>query len=64
MSTNSRQSGILIRDDRRTEQEVPAWLLKFARRVLALNDGRYVIVLSKHKHHTDWTVQRLGKIEE
>ena len=42
---------------------MPEWVLKLARRLVALGPGRYQIILSVGKKH-DWTVTRLGKLEE
>lgn len=43
---------------------LPEWVLKLARRLLALPDGRYQIVLTKNGDRNDWSVTRLGKIEQ
>lgn len=41
---------------------MPEWVIKLARRLMALTPGRYVIILSIGQI-IDWTVQELGKIE-
>lgn len=41
---------------------LPPWLTKLARRLLALEPGRYQIILTIGKSH-DWTVTHLGKPE-
>lgn len=42
---------------------MPDWVVKLARRLMALSPGRYAIVLTIGKEH-DWTVQFLGKVEQ
>lgn len=41
---------------------MPEWVLKLARRLMALTEGRYLIVLTVGKE-TNWTVTKLGKVE-
>lgn len=41
---------------------MPEWVLKLARRILALPPGRYMIVLTVGERH-DWTVIEAGKVE-
>jgi len=41
---------------------MPDWVLKLARRIMALESGRWLIVLTIGQRH-DWTVQRIGKVE-
>lgn len=41
---------------------MPDWLQKLARRLAALQPGRYSIILTVGHRH-DWTVQLLGKVE-
>jgi len=41
---------------------MPSWVVKLARRLLALEPGRWQIVLTVGNKH-DWTVTRLGKVE-
>lgn len=42
---------------------MPEWVVKLARRLLALPDGRYSIVLTVDGQRRDWSVQPLGKVE-
>lgn len=42
---------------------VPRRWLKFLRRCLGLNQGRYIIVLSVGNQECDWSVQEVGKVE-
>jgi len=37
--------------------------LNFIRRLLFLKPGRYMIVVTVHDDHCDWTVSDLGKVE-
>lgn len=37
--------------------------LNFVRRLLFLKPGRYMIVVTVHDDHCDWTVSDLGKVE-
>lgn len=41
---------------------MPEWVVKLARRIMALKPGRYAIILTVGKM-PDWTVMELGKIE-
>ena len=41
---------------------MPEWILKLARRIMALRPGRYAIILTVCDMH-DWTVVELGKVE-
>jgi len=41
---------------------MPEWVLKLARRLLALPRGRWQIILTIGDGH-DWTVVPLGKVE-
>ena len=41
---------------------MPEWVLKLARRIMALRPGRYAIILTVGDMH-DWTVAELGKVE-
>lgn len=40
----------------------PAWIIKLARRLLALPAGRYQLILTIDRE-CDWTVIELGKVE-
>lgn len=42
---------------------MPIWIQKFARRILGLQDGRYLLILTKQGKQIDWTVLSLGKVE-
>ena len=42
---------------------MPDWVIKLARRILALNEGCWQIVCFKECGCRWWTVMRLGKIE-
>jgi hypothetical protein len=42
---------------------MPEWIVKLARRLMALTPGRYMIILTIGST-IDWTVQELGKIEK
>ncbi len=42
---------------------MPDWILKLARRMLGLPDGRYSIIVTIG-HKPDWTVTPLGKVEQ
>lgn len=43
---------------------VPGRWLKFLRRCLGLQPGRYILVLTVERDRTDWSVQEVGKIEK
>lgn len=43
---------------------MPTWIVKLLRRLLGLQPGRYVIVLSVRSDGWDWSVNPAGKIEE
>lgn len=47
------------------ESIVPEWIIKLARRLMALPAGRYQIILTigNAANSYDWTVISLGKIE-
>lgn len=61
---NTTKDGMIMATTGKEVQYIPVWLLKFCRRVLSLDDGRYTIVLTKSDGQQDWTVQRLGKVEQ
>jgi hypothetical protein len=42
---------------------MPTWIQNFVRRILGLQDGRYLLILTKQGKQVDWTVLRLGKME-
>lgn len=42
----------------------PDWMVKLARRLLALPDGCYVIVLSRDGSKAEWSVLQVGKVEQ
>lgn len=42
---------------------MPEWILKLARRIMALAPGRYMIILTIGKDK-DWSVITLGKVEK
>jgi len=46
-----------------TSLRLPAWATKLLRRLAALEDGRYLVILSKGADSADWSVTRMGKIE-
>ena len=41
----------------------PEWTVKLMRRICALAEGRYTIVLSVGGITQDWTVSRMGDVE-
>lgn len=43
---------------------MPDWIIKLARRILALEDGCWLIVLTRQGEERRWTVMNLGKVEE
>lgn len=42
---------------------VPVRWLRLLRRLLALQNGRYILVLTVADDHCDWSVQDVGKVE-
>jgi hypothetical protein len=42
--------------------DLPTWAVKFMRRVMGLQPGRYMILLTVGDDR-DWTVARIGKVE-
>jgi len=42
---------------------MPEWILKLARRLMALAPGRYMLILTIGKAN-EWTVTELGKVEK
>jgi hypothetical protein len=43
---------------------MPAWIVKLAQRLMALEPGRWQIILTIDKDRQDWTVIQLGKVEK
>ena len=43
---------------------MPEWIVKLARRILALEEGCWQILLIYQGGVRRWTVTRLGKVEE
>ncbi len=43
---------------------MPVWIVKLMRRLLGLQPGRYLIVLSVMGDGWDWSISEAGKIEE
>lgn len=43
---------------------VQARWLRLLRRLLALQNGRYIVVITVTDEHCDWSVQPVGKVEK
>lgn len=42
---------------------IPKWLMPLIRRLVNLEQGRYLIVVTVSEDEADWSVQPLGKVE-
>ena len=42
---------------------MPDWVLKLARRLMALTPGRYFVIITIDRKGVDWTVTKAGKVE-